>query len=215
MSLEPLRDPDLHPRIQGLNAVRARPGARAELSRKSSSTPAPAHATVSVSPGPASAVLAKSGGAGRRSRKLRTRTGLQRCANRTAAGQQLWTAAERHRVAHSCRPSHRAEYQSVNPYELAGSWLTVQGIDLRAPALTRCALWCVGCPIQAFRRLTAVYTLFSAVFCQAEDRNSARAGPDCPALPRSPRRRRKNTESSRKGRPMLESTFPVRWDSCC
>ena len=48
--------------------------------------------------------------------------------------------------------------------------------DLRAPGL-RCSVmacgllnsrvardWCVGCPIQAFRRLTAVYTLFSAVF---------------------------------------------------
>ena len=38
----------------------------------------------------------------------------------SAAGQQLWTAAERHRVAHSCRPPYRAAYQSVGPVMTCG-----------------------------------------------------------------------------------------------
>ena len=111
----------------------------------------------------------------------------------SAAGQQLWTAAERHRVAHSCRPPYRATYQSVGPVRTCGLLNSRVARD-----------WCVGCPIQAFRRLTAVYTLLFAVsggcrpvsghqprLFRAEDWNSARAEPDCPALPRPPRRRRR------------------------
>ena len=108
--------------------------------------------------------------------------------------------------------------------------------DLRAPGL-RCSVmacgllnsrvardWCVGCPIQAFRRLTAVYTLLFAVsggcrpvsghqprLFRAEDWNSARAEPDCPALPRPPRRRRRILKTAeRKCRCLRTPFFCVR-----
>ena len=161
---------------------------------------------------------------GRRGRKRRTRTACELSApswspanscGQPRNGTALPTAVDRLTV------------QSISPLipcGPAGSCFTVQRVNLRAPDLPRCALWCVGCPIQAFRRLTAVYTLLFAVsggcrpvsghqprLFRAEDWNSARAEPDCPALPRPPRRRRRILKAAeRKCRCLRTPFFCVR-----
>ena len=97
--------------------------------------------------------------------------------------------------------------------------------DQRAPGV-RCSVMTCGLLISRVARSGAsavrsgvpppcsrAYTLWIVVFVQ--DPAGARAEPDCPALPRPPRRRRKNTESSRKEMSVLESAFLLRQDSRC
>lgn len=133
----------------------------------------------------------------RRQRELRTRT--CRAGQAQRIGPSRPEAQDPHRVRAQCTLSaagqlvvdsrgngaalptavDRLTAQRISlsiPYRLAGSWLTVQRVNWRAPALTRCAAGAVGCPIRAFRRPThGIYS--SLIFVFVRDPAGARSGP--------------------------------------